>query len=369
MLANSVVLVIFIVFAFSEITAKKQATRWHQLAQYSFEKYCDEFGFSYPAGEHRLRKALFERRMIAIRSHNADKTKTWKQGVNKFTAMTEAELRNYYKGTNPYTGAKRYAVEADLPTPSSIPKSVDWRTQGIISNVKDQGQCGSCWTFAAAENVESYYAQKYGYVSVYSEQQILDCTPNPGDCGGTGGCGGGTVELAYQQINMSGGLSTEWTYPYMSYFGGNFTCNTQQRLNPVAQLSGYVNLPSNLNTPVLNHLATTGPLAITIDASAWSFYESGVFNGCNQTNPDLDHGVQLVGYGTDSSAGDYWLVRNSWGAGWGEIGYIRIARTKVPRCGLDVTPLDGDACANNTAPVTVCGTCGILYDCLYPTII
>jgi len=240
---------------------------------------------------------------------------------------------------------------------------------GVITPVKDQGRCGSCWSFAAAETLESYYALvNHNEMPILSEQQILDCTPNPDQCGGTGGCGGATVELAYQQIKAMGGLSSEWVYPYMSYFGDNLPCNST-RFRPVAKISGYVNLPTNRAKPVINHLLNKGPLAVSVDAGAWSHYESGVFDGCNQTNPDLDHAVQLVGMGTDPTYGDYWLIRNSWTPLWGEAGYIRLRRTMIPRCGVDITPLDGDGCVNGSTTEFVCGTCGVLYDALYPIVI
>jgi cathepsin L len=124
-----------------------------------------------------------------------------------------------------------------------------------------------------------------------------------------------------------GGLASEWTYPYISYFGNNYQCQLNKSRPAVASLSGWTVLPSNSYLPVLTAVATGGPLvlplfsmppslmphkAINVDASSWSSYESGVYNGCNQTNPDIDHVVQLVGYGTDPTYGDYWLVRNSW---------------------------------------------------------
>jgi len=229
-------------------------------------------------------------------------------------------------------------------------------------------QVGSCWSFAAAETIESYYAiANPSKIRILSEQQILDCTPNPSKCGGSGGCGGATVELAFQQIINIGGLSSEWTYPYSSYFGDNGMCNSS-RFKPEVQLSSFGNLPTNEADPIVAHLLQKGPLAISVDASKWSQYEGGVFDGCNQTNPDLDHAVQLVGFGTDSQFGDYWLVRNSWSPSWGEGGFIRLKRSKKEPCGYDITPQDGDGCANQTKPEYVCGTCGVLYDAVFPVI-
>lgn len=126
-----------------------------------------------------------------------------------------------------------------------------------------------------------------------------------------------------------GGLSSEWQYPYISYWGTNYQCqlNGSNSISLVAKVSNYKVLPSNELQPVMAALATVGPLAVNVDASAWSEYESGVFDSCNQTHPDIDHVVQLVGYGTDQNAGDYWIVRNSWSPLWGENGYIRLRRT------------------------------------------
>jgi len=278
--------------------------------------------------------------------------------------------------TSPFSLVKKsmlYASKASKPETPYIPKvpalnlpsAIDWRTQGIITAVKDQGDCGSCWTFGTAETLESYWALSTGQLTDLSEQQILDCTPNPNHCGGSGGCGGGTAELAYAQIIAMGGLASEWTYPYTSYTGNNETC---QSITPAAHLVNYTTLPSNQLKPLLLQVGTAGPLAISVDASAWSDYESGVFNGCNQTNPDIDHEVQLVGYGTDPKQGDYWLVRNSWSPAWGENGYIRLARQSTPQCGIDLNPSDGTGCNGGPTRVTVCGTCGILYDSVFPTI-
>jgi cathepsin L len=119
---------------------------------------------------------------------------------------------------------------------------------------------------------------------------------------------------------------------------------------------------------LLNAIANIGPISISVDASTFHAYNGGIFNGCNQVNPDINHAVVLVGYGSENGQG-YWIVRNSWGASWGEAGYIRLYRgdDEQSNCGSDITPLDGSACAGDSTPVTVCGTCGILYDTAYPT--
>jgi len=352
------------------VTIVAAKTKWFELENYSFDAYVKEFGKTYSAVEFAQRRVTFEQRLESIKRNNRDTTRSWKEGVNHMTDRTDEEfskLLGYKKELGYRSVSSRAPPKERKIDISALPTSVDWREKGIITSVKDQGRCGSCWSFGTAETVESYYALATGLLTDLSEQQILDCTANTNDCGGTGGCGGGTPEIAYQQIIAMGGLASEWTYPYVSWSGSNFKCQNAS-LNPVAVLSGYKVLTSNTLAPVLDALANVGPLAINVDASAWSSYESGVFDGCNQKNPDIDHVVQLVGYGTDAQFGDYWLVRNSWTPSWGEDGYIRLRRTSTPRCGIDLTPSDGTGCNGGPPQVTVCGTCGILYDVSYPVI-
>jgi len=351
-------------------------TTWDKLSKnYTFEQYKREFFKKYSSQEEEnLRRALFERRLAKILLHNADTTKTWKEGVNHLTDRSENE-RNAMKGFDKALGYYNQKIEGYnlhlLPKieKAELPVTVDWRIKGVISPIKDQGECGSCWTFGSTEAIESYYVMKYGlgYLTDLSEQQALDCTPNPNDCGGTGGCGGGTAELVYQQM-MKTGQTTEWQYSYTSYYGSAFQCTFNQT-TPYAFLSNYTVLPSNQYEPVMNALANVGPLAINVMASTWSDYEKGVFDGCPSNNIDIDHVVLLVGYGVDPTGGPYWLIRNSWSTVWGEDGYMKLKRNTVNTpCGIDYTPQDGTGCNGGPTQVTVCGTCGILYDVSFPII-
>jgi len=365
-------LLIGLAACFNSATAK---TLCHQLDDYTFENYLAEYGKAYSGFEYNQRKAIFEDRLAEIQKHNSDPSQSYKKGINHLSDLTEDEFNKMlgYKKQITYTSTtrahkmkKRHSSRRQLHAPTSR----DWRTSGVVTSVKDQGQCGSCWTFGTTETIESHYAIKTGHLAVLSEQQILDCTPNPKQCGGTGGCGGGTPELAYAQLISQGGHSSEWTYPYRSYFGNNFnTCSfNASKTVPVATLSGFVVLPSNEYEPVLDAVANIGPTVIAVDASAWSSYESGVFTGCNATNVDLDHAVVIEGFGTDAQYGDYWLVRNSWSPSWGENGYIRLPRSSQTECGTDNNPTDGVGCTGGPSKVTVCGACGLLYDVSYPLI-
>jgi len=338
---------------------------------YTFTHYVAEFGKNYDLVEYELRKAIFDRQIETIRKNNKDTTRTWKEGVNKYTDATEQEfkaLRGYFKGARP-DASKRSFVQAPSTVlkPSALPTTIDWRSKGVVTAPKDQASCGSCWTFATAEVLESHWALKTGKLLTLSEQQILDCTPNPKECGGTGGCQGGTAELAYARIMELGGLTTEELYPYVSGGGRDYKCKSPLPASAV-KITNYTVLPENEYDPLVNAVANYGPIAISVDAGEWGRYSGGVFDGCNQKNPDIDHAVVLVGYGTDDKLGDYWLVRNSWGPSWGEKGYIRLKKSSTIQCGVDLHPDDGSGCKGGPATVKVCGTCGILYDTCYPNV-
>ena len=193
------------------------------------------------------------------------------------------------------------------------------------------------------------------------------CAPNPDSCGGTGGCQGSTAELAFEYAAgpHSPGLLEEFQYPYTSYNGQDYAC-VNQMSSPV-RIGGYVQLPSNNYTALMNAVAKVGPVAVTVCANTWGSYQGGIFAGCSSAPMDLDHAVVLMGYGVENGQ-KFWIVRNSWSPSWGEKGYIRIARTDDDEnvCEMDDTPQDGTACEGQTAPVKACGSCGILYDSAFP---
>lgn len=331
------------------------ATKWYHLNEYHFDAFREEFNKTYSRWDYPVRREIFNDNLELIMKHNQDLNKTWKRGVNQFTDMTESELKQMLGSRPGRKNQKKIIAHAGDPV-----SSIDWRTRGVVTAVKNQLQCGSCWAFAAAETLESSNAINTGHLEVLSEQQILDCTLNPMHCGGAGGCNGGTIEVAYDQIIKMGGLSSEWAYPYRSGYGESFVCN-RTRSDPVVNMSFYGSIKQNSYDSMTSVLSNMGPIAVSVDASSWFSYESGIFDGCDKENVDLDHAVQLVGM-TDN----YWLVRNSWGTSWGENGYIRLAKSSVVTCGVDKTPKDGDGCDNGPATETVCGTCGILYDGVLP---
>jgi len=304
--------------------------------------------------------------------HNSNPGKTWFAGVNEFTDWTNAEFRASRTGHRVHPQENVITLEG-TKTLEDLPTDVDWRKEeGIVTPNKNQGSCGSCWAFSATETLESHLAIATGEPApVLSPQQIVDCAPNPKHCGGTGGCQGSTQPLAFNYTKTAG-ITTEANYGYVGIRGG--TCQPD-KIKPVATNAGFVQLEQNNYTALVTAIATKGPIAVSVAAGGlgWQIYQGGVYSDTGAAHPFLcdmtvDHAVQAVGYGTDG-AKDYWLVRNSWGGGWGENGYIRIQRHgegKEP-CAVDKKPQDGMACEGDTDLPTYCGLCGILSASSYPT--
>jgi len=307
-----------------------------------------------------------------VNAHN-NQNKEWKASVNKYSHLTLEEKKVFNGYAKNVAKAHQPKFQMELPEDfvmkpvSSLPASVDWRNNDVVTSVKDQGHCGSCWAFAAAATLESHVAINTGLLYDLSPQQIAMCSPNPDQCGGTGGCGGATAEIAFDYV-AGAGVVEEYQIGYQAYYGDDSACGFSAETVPVASIDGFIKLPENNYTALMNAVATVGPIAVSVDASTWHSYSSGIFSGCNQENPDINHAVVLMGYGEDNGV-KYWTVRNSWSPSWGENGYIRLARSDAEQevCGMDLNPQDGSACAGQTDPVKTCGTCGILYDTSYPT--
>ena len=236
-----------------------------------------------------------------------------------------------------------------------------------MTAVKDQGQCGDCWAHAATESIESSWAISTGQLFVLSQQQVTSCTPALGACYS---CNGSFPSLAFDYI-VEKGITEEWIYPFASYDGSFPECKKDPfDGQPVpVKISGYVDVGPNTQADTVEALNELGPLSILVDASMWSFYESGIFDGCDYAmNISLDHAVNLIGYGT-ANATDYWIVRNSWSPGWGENGYIRLAKPKVPKCGWNVGAASTTGCYGvGPDAVWSCGMCGVLFAPQFPTV-
>lgn len=288
-------------------------------------------------------------------------------GLNKFSAATLKEKKSVLGRRMDMDRAftpKKLVTERwwENKPISELPVHVDWREKGCGSAVKDQGHCGSCFAFAAAAMLEDYTYMSSGLMYNLSPQMAASCTPNPEHCGGSGGCNGGTAEIVFDHLANGGKMAQEYEYGYRSYYGEDFACETDQIASTI-RVGGLTLLEGNSYVDLMNAVAQVGPVSIGVDASEWHNYQGGVFDGCNQTNPDVNHAVVLYGYGVDEASGQqYWLVRNSWSPSYGEDGYIRVFRAEDEgeRCGIQLDPQDNDACDGDHTPRKVCGTCGIL---------
>jgi len=335
-----------------------------------FEAFEEKYNKNYATATERFVRFLnFQQNLKEIEAFN-NENHSWKKSINKFSDLSETEFKatlNGYINTHKPNGKAAAKKSVDI---KDLPESVDWRQMGAVSAVKDQGSCGSCWAFATVEIIESYLQiNSQQPIEELSAQHITSCTPNELQCGGNGGCQGSIPQLGFTYTQLFG-LVSEADYPYTSgNFGQTGTCDySPDAMDTVASLRGYETLPRNDYAAVMNHLATVGPLSVAVDASRWSFYSGGVFEGCDYSkNIEINHAVQLVGYGTDAKDGDYWIVRNSWGKFWGEDGFIRLRRESETQCGTDNTPLMGTGCVNDGNDVlTVCGQCAVLFDVCYP---
>lgn len=316
-------------------TANAAQSREHIEAK--FFNWMTEHGRKYASGDEFVKRlAIFAENDQFVEEHNADKTQTYTVAHNQFSDMTNAEFVATYLRAMPrdWSGTGSRVHEA-----AATPSSWDWEDKGAVTGVKDQGQCGSCWSFSSTGGLEGAYQIKYGKLESFSEQQLVSC-----DTVGNSGCNGGSMDLAYTWW-QSNSPCYEDDYPYTSgTTKKDGTCDTSCSGVYNARVSSHTDVKSN-DESALASAVYQQPTSVAVDAAGlgWQMYSGGVMTGRCGTN--LDHGVLTVGYGSDSGT-DYWRVKNSWGTGWGEDGYIRLEKGK-DQYG---------------------GQCGILLGAVYPTL-
>ena len=277
--------------------------------------------------EFEKRFEIFKSNIDYIREHNAG-SHSYTLGITPFADLTEEEFASFkgIRTTGPFsTGCDKFTSST-----KDVPSSYDWRDHKAVTPVKDQGQCGSCWSFSATGAMEGAWAITNGKLVSLSEQQLVDCSKPYGNHG----CHGGLMDDAFQYAKDNG-MCLENDYPYTAKEGDCKKCG------PVVSVTGCVDVTKN-NQVDLKEAVSRGPVSIAIEADtkAFQLYTSGVLTG-DACGTNLDHGVLIVGYGEESGI-EYWLVKNSWGPSWGDHGYIKIERSDSTNdkgvCGIAMQP-------------------------------
>jgi len=276
------------------------------------EKFVDHmasYGLSYGTdAEYQFRLEQFAAADAEIQRINADPENTYQVAHNKFSTMTKDEFKRVL--------GKKAPIEHDSVTELStanLTGAVDWRTKGAVNPVQDQGQCGSCWAFSSTAAMEGEHFIKTGTLLKLSEQQFVDCDPQ------SSGCNGGLEMWAFEYAKKNP-QELEKDYPYKARTG---RCSADKSKEVVTATS-YTAVPKKSDAQ-LKAAIDAQPTCVSVEADTdFQFYSSGILNAKN-CGTNLDHAVTAVGYGTDASGNQYYIVRNSWGPSWGEKGYIRIA--------------------------------------------
>jgi len=279
------------------------------------------------------RRTAFSYNYALVRQHNTMNA-SYTLELNEFAAMSYDEFRQrngYKKWMREQLGSQATGVHKIV---GDAPSSVDWRPK-LVNPVKNQGQCGSCWTFSTVASLESAYAKLTESLESFSEQDLVDCVKDYQGC--CDGCQGGLMDSAfgYMMQSQSGADDMESSYPYTAK-DGSCMYSSSKAFNG-AQITGFKDVPSKDEDALKDAVANVGVVSIAVNAAHhWQLYSGGILDVKFMCNPDqLDHGVAVVGYGTDDK--DYWIVRNSWGPSWGEKGYIRLVRGKN-MCGVATQP-------------------------------
>ncbi|XP_073107500.1 senescence-specific cysteine protease SAG39-like [Elaeis guineensis] len=291
--------------------------------------------------EKERRFQIFKDNYNYIESVNRAGNRKYKLGLNQFADMTNEEVKASHLGFKPMRFTKSTTGSFQYANLTDVSDSVDWRTKGAVTSIKDQGQCGCCWAFSSVAAIEGITQINTGKLVSLSEQhymqQLVDCDVSDGN----NGCSGGLMTRAFRYVIDNRGITTEDNYPYMAADG---TCDTDKASSSAATISGYENVPANDESSLLPAVSKQ-PVSVGIEGSGQDFlkYSSGIFTGPCGTN--IDHAVTVVGYGTAEDGTKYWLLKNSLGTTWGENGYMRLLR------GTD----DAE------------GLCGIAMQASYPT--
>ena len=284
--------------------------------------------------------SIFKTNLETIFRHNENQTHSFTMGINQFTDLTPEEFKEQYlSGYKTSTNKNSFACKPFYNDNNNniVPDSIDWTTKNVVNPVRDQGQCGSCWAFATTANAESVWAIETSELLDLSEQYLVDCATGIGYF--NMGCNGGQPDSALKYM-INNGQCYESDYPYTASTGKCQKCNT--KIKELPKFSSCYDVKPN-DQLALKAATAKNPVVIAIEADTRYFqsYSSGILTDSIKCGTNLDHAVEIVGYGRDNNI-DYWKVRNSWSDTWGENGYIRIQRTDSTNdpgvCGVAIEP-------------------------------
>jgi len=278
-----------------------------------------------------------------VEDHNNGQEMAFSLEMNVFADLSPEEFSGQYlaeggslvESTSNHSQADMLFLGEHQFSGASLPDRVDWREQGAVTNVKNQGQCGSCYTFASAGAIEGAWKIGTGTLVSLSEQQLLDCSSTSHYH--NNGCSGGSIQMTLYYATTQG-VCNFGSYPYQTRVG-SCQASSCRVVVPHFGVKGYKQIRQGDEESMLEAVSMQ-PLAVAVDAkgAAWQLYSSGVFGAACGTL--VNHAVLIVGYGKDNGL-DYWLVKNSWGPTWGESGYIRMRRGQSPlgQCAINISPV------------------------------
>lgn len=312
---------------------KTENDEWHQ-----FTSFQERFSKKYKSlVETEYRFKVFVQNLRQIISHNLDVNQNFTMGVNHFSDLTPEEFKALYVNGRKSQQVGSYGCKSFSGSGAGLPASVDWRQKGVVNPVRDQGQCGSCWAFATTANAESVWAISRGQLLDLSEEFLVDCATGVGYF--NMGCNGGQPDSAFKYM-INNGQCTEASYPYKA--GTTKTAGSCQKCTSASvSFSSCSDVTSNDQVSLAAAVAKR-PVVVAIEADTRYFqsYSGGILDS-TACNTNLDHAVEIVGYGSENGK-DYWIVRNSWSSSWGEQGYVRIKKTSstndVGICGIASEP-------------------------------
>ncbi|KAJ4753124.1 Cysteine protease [Rhynchospora pubera] len=327
-------LALFLGFLFWSLVLATSSSNESSLMLVEFEKWVSDYGRLYESETEKSKRFnIFKANYEYIQEKNKEPGLTYTLGLNEFADLTNEEFVARYTGALPPT-------DADVTIPAepfkfenlSAPASIDWRSYGAVTPVKNQGSCGSCWAFSAVASIEGAVRLRKGTLLSLSEQELVDCVTTCNKCSG------GWPASAFQWVISNRGIATEAYYPYS---GTNGFCNGNLASYRAASITGYVNVPQ-YNEMALMYAVAMQPVSVALEATSTSFqfYRGGIYSGpCGNT---LNHAVTIIGYGVAGDGMKYWIIKNSWGPTWGVGGYMYIQKEvyNLPAglCGLAMAP-------------------------------